>query len=101
MFYNYAREINNIAGWKYKTPTEYLEWFMQYENKPCIKWHMITYNEDAVGFFIVGTKPECHPDADYFIIQMYIKPEFRRHGLGKKALADFISRHKGVYIFST
>ena len=97
LFLAYAKEINEMAGWGYKSPADYLAWFNEYLGRSYITWHDIECGGKKVGFYIIGQAPECHPDADYYIIQMYVKKEYRRRGLGKKAILDFISNHSGVY----
>lgn len=62
-----------------------------------IKWHDIWRDGEIVGFVIIGTGAECHPHADYFIIQAYIIPSCRRLGIGKSFLKEYIQNHPGTY----
>ena len=50
-----------------------------------------------VGFLIIGQKPDCHPDCDFFICQAYISPEYRNKGLMTNALNEFVNGNKGRY----
>ena len=42
-------------------------------------------------------EPNCHPDADFFIQESYIKPKFRKQGLMTATVSKFIKEHEGVY----
>lgn len=61
------------------------------------KWVNVIANGNIVGFFIIGTGENCHPDADYYIQEAYIKPEYRRKGYMSYAISDYVKRHAGIY----
>lgn len=73
------------------------KWFTEQINSNNIEWIDVRKNGTIVGFLIIGTGEECHRDADYFIMQTYIKPEYRRQGIMKNVLERYFSAHKGVY----
>lgn len=50
------------------------------------------------GFFIIGTKDNCHPGFDYYIINTYIKPEHRHQHIMQNTINDYIKNHPGSYM---
>lgn len=61
------------------------------------KWVNVIANGNIVGFFIIGTGENCHPDADYYIQEAYIQPEYRRKGYMSYAISEYVKRHRGIY----
>ena len=56
----------------------------------------------CVGFLIIEKNtPESKlpPEADYFIIDSYIKPEFRGKDLMKSALISYLCENRGDYLY--
>lgn len=60
-------------------------------------WIDIRHNGMVVGFFTICTFPCCHPDADYFLRDAYILPEYRKLGLMGAAVRKYINQNKGIY----
>lgn len=54
-------------------------------------------SDEPIGFLIVGEQENCYPDANYYIEELYIVPEFRNKGLASATVTDFLNNHKGVY----
>lgn len=50
-----------------------------------------------VGFIIVGSPPDCHPECDRYICHIYITPKLRRQGIMQQVLADYIAANPGRY----
>lgn len=50
------------------------------------------------GFFIIGKNDNCHPDFDYYIIDTYLDPKYRRQHIMQNAINNFIKNHKGSYM---
>lgn len=53
-----------------------------------------------IAFLIVTRKGgDCHPMADYTIAQLYVKPDFRRHGIAGDLVRNFVNSHGGTYAY--
>ena len=69
-----------------------------YESESGVRWINIILGSKLIGFLIIGFKgSECHPDADYTILQIYVKPDYRHSGLASEYVYEFISKHSGIY----
>lgn len=44
--------------------------------------YILLDNDTCIGFVILGTKPNCHPDADIYIEEFYIDNMYRKKGYG-------------------
>lgn len=63
-------------------------------------WHNIYApgGEELVGFLIIGKEvPEKHPDSIRSVAQAYVDPRYRNQGLMTACMADYMTRHRGVY----
>lgn len=98
LYGDYIREIYKIACDNSEITQEKIDDDIRaiYRSKHT-KWHDIWCDGKIVGFVIVGTGTECHPAADYFIVQTYVEPSSRKRGIGKQFLKDYIKEHPGVY----
>jgi len=95
-FLTYRKELDKIAGWD----TSLEEITQEYESlcrKRHIWWLPLTDHGKDIGFIVVGTHPECHAQADYFIINAYIKPAYRRKHLMTRYVRKFVESHPGIY----
>ncbi len=61
----------------------------------CTEWIDIKKDGKIVGFLIMSTAPDCHPQTDYFLNQTFVLPEYRKQGLMSTTLKQFISEHPG------
>jgi predicted acetyltransferase len=50
-----------------------------------------------IGFVFIGVLDSCHPDADYYIQDAYIEPEYRRQHIMEGVIQSFIDAHSGKY----
>ena len=72
-----------------------------YINSDNVKWINIFCDKDLAGFLIIGKKiPDRDENADYTIAEAYIAPEYRRQGLMRKAVLDYMGRHSGIWSLS-
>lgn len=62
-----------------------------------IEWNPVIVDGNEVGFLLIGKDTECVPGYDYFISQTYIQPKYRRQGIMKKIVTDYVKAHKGRY----
>lgn len=49
------------------------------------------------GFFIIGKNSNCYKKCDFYIIDTYVLPEYRRKHLASTAIRKYINTHKGKY----
>ena len=90
--------LDSLTG-EHSSPNKKKTYYYSTRNNPYAKWIDIVDSDlnKPVGFLVIGTDPNCHPDADYYIQEAYISPEYRRKGLMSKAVSDFIKEHEGTY----
>lgn len=95
----YVQELDEISGTRVMPLYQILENFDKTIKDPDTQWIDICSPSDGsfVGFFVVGTKTNCHPDADYYIQEAYVIPEYRRNGLMSSTVKKFVGSHEGVY----
>lgn len=73
-----------------------LEYTQRSKEDPNFEWIDVMSEEgEVIGFLIVIKNPEW--DIDYFIAQTYISQRFRRQGIMKKVVTDYLTNHKGKY----
>ena len=51
----------------------------------------------TAGFVIMGWGDNCHPDADFYVQDVYIRPDFRRQGLVRNFMENHFAKHPGIY----
>ena len=104
LFANYINELYDIEGLPRLSKTEIQNLFNWIYNNPYFKWidvrNLCTSsmsNDDVIGFLIIGEEKECHPQADYYIAETYIMPEYRRRHIMSEVIMDFIKTYGGKY----
>jgi predicted acetyltransferase len=60
-------------------------------------WIPIQHEHKTVGFFTMCPTPHCPPNVDYILRDAYVQPEYRRLGLMKTAVSEWIEAYPGVY----
>ena len=77
------------------------EWARSYLSDPgCIWIDLAPPGELAIaGFLVVGKHgtEHCHPEADWFVCQSYVRPRYRRQGIMGRAVGGFVDAHAGTY----
>lgn len=73
----------------------------EYMDDPFTDWVRVCADGVPVGFLIVCRKGgDCHPDADYTIGQTFVSEGYRRMGLMKRAVVEYVESHpKGIYCY--
>ena len=92
--YELYREYIQALGMPRMLESELRELVDKMSILPCYKWIPI---QDENGFLIIGTAPECHPDCDYFIVETFLRKEFRGKSIMADAVKRFVKSHKGTY----
>lgn len=70
-----------------------------YLTLPYYFWIPIIHEKEDIGFLIIATAPDCHPDTDYYIAEAYIKEEYRNCGYMLNTIKDFTKKHHGTYCY--
>jgi predicted acetyltransferase len=100
LYREYVDELENMRGLpasERTTSSEIKEWCKDYYENPHYTWIDIYHENQIVGFLIIADKENCHPDCDYFIVQSYVEPKFRKKHLMTNAVHSFVSTHKANY----
>lgn len=61
------------------------------------KRYPITLDGREIGYMEIGRAPNCHPECDYNILNIFIEEGERGKGIGRKFVTDFITNHPGIY----
>lgn len=64
-----------------------------------------TYNEiigiydgkKMIGFLIMGTAPNCNPEADRYIAETFLKKEYRGKGIMTNLIKNYTDKFPGMY----
>ena len=105
MFRDYLQELQEIEEYRYMSDEAILESYINARSGVTEFWMDIYPDEadkcaarhtkhDIIGFWILGKNGNCHPDADYFIAEAYIKPEYRREGIMSDRISDWIKKYR-------
>lgn len=98
LYTNYIKDLESIRSKPFPdSPKEKRKWCQDYIDGSYYNWIDIKSNNETIGFLIIGTSPDCHPECDYFICQSYIIPKYRKHHFMTNAVYEFVKTHKGRY----
>lgn len=91
MVKEYSTELHSINS-KYRiiNRAEAMEWLLT----PFTNYWFCIADGNIAGFSIIGYFQNCHYEADLYIEEFYIKPEYRRKGIGKKFAHSIIESNK-------
>ena len=95
LYTEYRKEMDDMQQLSYNISEYAMDlWDFLEDNN---KWIPIVHNGEEVGFICMCQHPCCHPDADWFLREAYVRPEYRRKGLMRQALLKFLKRNPGRY----
>lgn len=106
LYKTYINELYNIEGLELLDDDKLEDWFYNLSNNPYMRWidiypdshiNNVSMYSEPIGFLIIGQYPECHPAADYYIVDTYINPEYRRQNIMSEVLLDYIKTYGGKY----
>ena len=100
MLCDYLDELQRIKGLEALSEGRKRKLYGDYQTDKNTQWVDIFLPESKeipVGFLILGYPPNCHPDADFYIEEAYIKPEYRRKGLMSGVVFNYIKTNPGTY----
>ena len=98
-YIEYTREMNRMAGKKAMSYEAAADCYYEHLDYPDSFWIDIEVPEEKepIGFVQIGTRDNCHPDADWYICEAYIEKKYRRQGLMRTVMSEFIQTHPGTY----
>ena len=106
LYKKYINELYKIEGLELLNNDKLEDLFYNLSNNPYMRWidiypdshiNNVSMYYEPIGFLIIGQYPECHPDADYYIVDTYINPEYRRQHIMTEVLLDYIQTYGGKY----
>lgn len=92
----YMRELNEMQGITYDH-TIADQFYEELLEDTWNFWVPVTQGRKVVGFFTMCAAPNCHPDANYFLRDAYVRPQYRGNGAMKKALMRWLKLYPGKY----
>ena len=95
---NYLQEMQSIKELPPYSKEELDQSCLVYFEDTNSEW-VDVFSEDGkiIGFIIIGYTPNCHPDADFYIEEAYIQPEYRRKKYMFRAVTKFLKYNGGTY----
>lgn len=99
MIRDYLWELDTISQRPRRSEEDIRKFYDEIVSSSCTELRKIYCNDSnkTIGFLIIGFHPNCHPHANYYIEEAYIKPQYRCMGYMTRAISDFIHRHTGIY----
>ena len=98
MFCDYINELQTIKKSKKFNTEEIKKIYNNYINLEHSDWINVLSDEgNLVGFAIIGYYPNCHPDAEVYISEVYIMPEYRRKRYMHRTITEYIKKNPGTY----
>ena len=98
MFCDYIDELQDIKKVPRLNRWQLEKLYLEYINTECSDWiDIFSDNGKLIGFAIIGYYPNCHPDAEVYITEAYIIPEYRRQGYMHKTITQYIKNNHGTY----
>lgn len=97
MYINYMRHIKSLLEESFDEDY-YIQQFKDIDkNIYNAQWIPIVHETQEIGFLIICTHPNCHPDADWYIENAYIIPEYQNQGHMQRAVQNWLKEHPGRY----
>jgi len=102
MFFDYRMELYRIIGYDTEQAEGMAEadydWLCELVKNDKAEVHIITASDgEQIGFFVIGTKENCHPACEYYIQDCYVVQKYREKKVMTNALMEYVKEHKGKY----
>lgn len=97
LYWEYKNELWKIGGehaWSREAVDGWYSDIIQNEDLFVVR---VLVDSIQAGFIFIAVNVDCHPDADYYVQDCYISPEFRRNHLMQTAFQMFVYAHHGTY----
>lgn len=100
LYYEYKRELGNTSSSLAEDAEQDIAVVTGREDMWLIE---ISQPDNQLAGFMIYSLGKCNvvglksKPVDYFIEELYIKPQLRRQGLASEAVGRFLAEHKGTY----
>lgn len=92
--YDYCKELCSMTGETMPRVMDLNTRYISYVFEDGIVVKKLYKDSEFVGFVIFEKIPNDIPYMDWFIMESYVEPKYRRQGIMSKGVKDFISDHK-------
>lgn len=99
MYRDYDRELGLYSERLRQSPINNVDFKDMYSNIFLAKMFILTETKQKAGFCLLGFAENTHPATNYYIAEFYISPEFRRKGIGKRAVKELFALLPGKYCY--
>ena len=101
--YSYLDELNAIQGDSTVHGERYAQWFdglVESVYDGYTDWITLQDKQGQyAGELLIGKRPNCHPDADYYIEEAFTVKSARRKGIMTAAVTEYVKSHPGIYCY--
>lgn len=52
---------------------------------------------EQIGFVVIGVNSNCHRDANFYVQDCYLEPQYRKRHIMSDVVQEFIKQNPGVY----
>ncbi len=97
LYWQYKNELWKIEGMHPYSKEAVDSWYKEYLDDAGCCIRIFNENKEQIGFVFVGTYPNCHEDADFYIQDCFIMPEYRKRSVMSAIVSEFIADNPGDY----
>lgn len=98
MWIEYTKELHKFSDFVQESNSEEAAGlYNDFINNPDVEMYVIKSDGIVCGFLILGRRSNTHPDTDIYIQEFYIKPDFRRKGIGKSVISNLLKNTPAKY----
>ena len=98
LYWDYKNDLWKFTGEHY-SDKEVRSWYLDILRSQTIILRIIDTlkTPEQIGFVFIGVGDACPKDADYYIWDCYLEPDYRRQHIMEKTVQEFIKDHSGSY----
>lgn len=82
-------------------PMEDITRFVEYSSGYAEDFHrlMCYYGDSVVGFAMIGFGRNKHPDVDYYLQEIYVRPMYEDLGFARAMFEEIVNKYPGKYCY--
>ena len=101
LYWQYKNELWKVEGCIPEKQTEVQSWYFSilHSDVSFVRIYdtKLKQEDDQVGFLFIARGVDCHKDADSYIWDAFVLPDYRRQKIMSDAFQVFIQTHPGRY----